>query len=220
MIGVWETVGSLGIPVSGLPFVLPGTRDYYRFHDTNLSCIVDEAYQALAIDEYRADFEPTFWDATTVKNKKVEQCWFIGDHGNIGGGDPKLTLWKLPYVWMQDKAIAAGLRFRTISKEEEEWWQAPSDSFDSFFYGLYKIYRLGVRNIRVLGKQVEEVLHLSALKRVDNYSEYRPKPLTNAGIPDKTRELPRRHVVKECKCVTEGRGTSQDAVEVGRIAAE
>lgn len=208
MIGVWETVGSLGIPVSGLPLVLPGTRDYYRFHDTNLSCIVDEAYQALAIDEYRADFEPVLWDATTEKNKKVEQCWFIGDHGNIGGGNPKLTLWILPYVWMQDKAIAAGLRFRTTLKEGEEWRQEPNDSFDSFLFGLYRIYRLGRRFIRVLGKKVEEVLHPSALKRVKNYIEYRPKPLTDAGIPDKTTELPRRHVVKECNCDTKGLVTS------------
>lgn len=207
MIGVWETVGSLGVPVSGLPLVLPGTRDYYRFHDTNLSCIVDEAYQALAIDEYRADFEPTLWDATTEKNTAVEQCWFIGDHGNVGGGDAKVTLWKLPYVWMQEKAIAASLRMKTTLTEDEEWRQAPSDSFDTFLLGLYKIYKLGQRYIRALGKQVEEVLHPSVLKRVQDYSEYRPKPLTDAGIPDTTTVLPRRKVVKQCNCDTESIAT-------------
>jgi uncharacterized protein (DUF2235 family) len=203
MIGVWETVGSLGVPVSGLPLALPGTRDYYRFHDTQLSCIVDEAYHALGIDEYREDFQPTLWDATTEKNKAVEQCWFIGDHGNVGGGDPNLPLWKLPYVWMQDKAIAAGLRMKTMTADAE-WRLAPSDSFSKFMYGIYRIYKLNQRYIRKLGVNVEEVLHPSVLKRVQNFPQYRPKPFTNAGVPDKTTEIPRRHVVKPCSCCKEG----------------
>ncbi|KAG0617427.1 hypothetical protein M758_5G189300 [Ceratodon purpureus] len=203
MIGVWETVGQLGVPVSGLPLVLPGTRDFYRFHDTNLSCIVDEAYHALGIDEYRGDFQPTLWDATTEKNKAVEQCWFIGDHGNVGGGTPDPTLWKLAYVWMQDKAIAAGLRMKTMTADEE-WRQAPTDSFSSFLFGIYRIYKLNKRYNRILGVNVEEVLHPSVLKRVQNFAEYRPKPLTNAGVPDKTNEIPRRHVVKPCSCSNAG----------------
>jgi uncharacterized protein (DUF2235 family) len=198
VLGVWDTVGSLGIPVSGLPLVLPGTRDFYRFHDTKLSCIVDEAYHALAIDEYREDFQPTLWDATTETNKVVEQCWFIGDHGNVGGGDPTNTLWKLPYVWMQDKAIAAGLRLKPITADEE-WRQAPSDSFGSFLFGFYKVFKVGQPYIRKLGIHVEEVLHPSVLKRVRNYPQYRPKPLTNVGVPEKATEIPRRTVVIACQ---------------------
>ena len=200
MIGVWETVGNLGVPMSGLPLALPGTRDFYRFHDTMLSCIVDEAYHALGIDEYREDFQPTLWDSTTEKNKVVEQCWFIGDHGNVGGGTPNPTLWKLSYVWMQDKAIAAGLRMKTMTTDEE-WSQTPSDSFNKFLCGIYRIYKLNQPYIRKLGVNVEEVLHSSVLKRLQSFPEYRPKPLTNVGVPDKTKEIPRRHVVvKPCSC--------------------
>lgn len=209
MIGVWETVGSLGVPVPGLPLVLPGTREYYRFHDMNLSCIVDEAYHALAIDENRADFEPALWDATTEKNKAVEQCWFIGAHGDIGGGSSGTgTLWKLPYVWMQEKAIAAGLRFSKRLESGDEWKQAPSDSFATFLYGLYRIYKLNQRFFRTMGEKVEETLHPSVLLRVQNGPEYRPKSLTNAGIPETTTVLERRHVVKPCGCENDKLKTS------------
>jgi uncharacterized protein (DUF2235 family) len=55
-IGVWDTVGSLGIPDTASWF--PYARARYRFHDTELSKIVKYAYQALALDEHRADFAP------------------------------------------------------------------------------------------------------------------------------------------------------------------
>ncbi|XP_024399235.1 uncharacterized protein YEL023C isoform X2 [Physcomitrium patens] len=204
LIGVWETVGALGIPSLGLPLTLPGTPDYYRFHDTNLSCIVDYAYHAIAIDEYRADFDATLWDATTEKNKDVEQCWFIGDHGNIGGGGTSNILSILPYVWMQDKAVAVGLRMKTMLKAGEQWRQAPNDSFGSFLFGMYRIYRLGQPNNREIGKKVEESLHPSVLLRLQNYPEYQPKPLTNVGVPDRTNEIPRNKNVKRCDGSKEG----------------
>ena len=55
-VGVWDTVGSLGIPATGVPF----SRDYYTWHDTELSKIVDYAYHAHAIDEHRKDFARRF----------------------------------------------------------------------------------------------------------------------------------------------------------------
>ncbi|RAX14677.1 DUF2235 domain-containing protein, partial [Pseudarthrobacter sp. AG30] len=58
-IGVWDTVGSLGIPCTASWF--PFARKRYQFHDTELSKIVKYAYQALALHEHRADFAPTVW---------------------------------------------------------------------------------------------------------------------------------------------------------------
>jgi uncharacterized protein (DUF2235 family) len=49
-IGVWDTVGVLGIPLDGLRLVNLLNRRW-QFHDTNLSTTVDAACQALAIDE-------------------------------------------------------------------------------------------------------------------------------------------------------------------------
>ena len=48
---------------------------------------VDYAFQCLAIDERRLTFPPTLWHATTgAPAKDLQQCWFPGVHGNIGGG--------------------------------------------------------------------------------------------------------------------------------------
>ncbi|KAK0761650.1 hypothetical protein N5P37_005702 [Trichoderma harzianum] len=90
VIGVWDTVGALGIPELG--FVkwltkvgIPINKEY-TFHNTNLSERVDYAFQALAIDEQRLTFPPTLWHKTAHSPaKELQQCWFPGVHGNIGG---------------------------------------------------------------------------------------------------------------------------------------
>lgn len=47
---------------------------------------VDYAFQALAIDEKRLTFPPTLWHKTARSPaKELQQCWFPGVHGNIGG---------------------------------------------------------------------------------------------------------------------------------------
>src|SRR6266568_4709614 len=56
-IGVWDTVGALGIPVSHVPF----SSDYYSWHDTDLSKIVEYAYHAVAADERRRDYAVAVW---------------------------------------------------------------------------------------------------------------------------------------------------------------
>lgn len=54
MVGVWDTVGSLGIPsaIGGIDPIA------YGFLDTNLHPNIKNAYQALAMDERRAQFPP------------------------------------------------------------------------------------------------------------------------------------------------------------------
>ena len=57
-VGVWDTVGSLGIPFGVQGMI---NNDRYAFHDTRLSGIVEHSDHALAVDEYREDYEPTLW---------------------------------------------------------------------------------------------------------------------------------------------------------------
>ena len=59
MIGVWDTVGSLGIP--GVLFSLFDQKQY-GFLDTTLHPNVQKAYHAVCIDERRAQFMPTLWN--------------------------------------------------------------------------------------------------------------------------------------------------------------
>jgi uncharacterized protein (DUF2235 family) len=80
-VAVWDTVGALGIPV----YVEQNVRaDVFRFADTRLSDKVSRGFHAIAADERRDDFEPTFWDA----DPRIQQCLFPGAHCDAGGGYP------------------------------------------------------------------------------------------------------------------------------------
>jgi uncharacterized protein (DUF2235 family) len=110
-IGVWDTVGSLGIPITGSPLAtLINWRS--RFHDTSLSSTVDAAFQALAIDEERDPFRPTLW-TDVPERQRVEQVWFTGVHRDVGGGYPKHELSDITLVWMMDRARECELKFVT-----------------------------------------------------------------------------------------------------------
>ena len=61
-VGVFDTVGSLGVPINPflqrlLPF-LPSYFREYSWFDTGLSEIVMNGFQALALDEHRYPFSP------------------------------------------------------------------------------------------------------------------------------------------------------------------
>ena len=112
-IGVWDTVGSLGIPVHFFPWI---DKNKYQFHDTTLSGIVDNAFQALAVDERRSNFQPTLWTLNPDVSKRpprqvMEQVWFSGVHSNIGGGYADTGLSDLTFAWMVEKAKLCGLGF-------------------------------------------------------------------------------------------------------------
>jgi uncharacterized protein (DUF2235 family) len=107
-LGVWETVGALGVP-AGLLRGLAKRR--YAFHDTQLSRWVDHAYHALAIDERRAAFFPTLWDpgSPRLAGQSLLQVWFAGVHANVGGGYPDTGLSDLALEWLAHHAMAHGL---------------------------------------------------------------------------------------------------------------
>src|ERR1700712_4781405 len=112
-IGVWDTVGALGIPLSGVPG-MKGLSKRWAFHDTTLSSIVDAAYQALAIDEKRGVFEPAIWEPQTGSDDQIiEQVWFSGVHSDVGGGYADTALSDIALTWMVHRAANSGLEFRT-----------------------------------------------------------------------------------------------------------
>lgn len=103
-IGVWDTVGALGIPTRVLGFA--EQRDL--FYDPVLGSNVLAARHAVSIDERRADFQPTLWDP----NPRTIQMWFSGVHSDVGGGyEPKgrNALSDIPLAWMADEATEHGL---------------------------------------------------------------------------------------------------------------
>ena len=174
-IGVWDTVGSLGIPATGVPF----SRDYYQWHDTELSKIVDYAYHALAIDEHRKDFAPAVWTVRKPENVEVEQRWFVGAHSNVGGGYRNDPLPKLALAWLQHKAKAAGLGFKAdVVVSDQDPLADINDSYSEFMFGLYKHFKGGKRHYRAFGRGVNETVDDSVWKRWEARPDYRPPTLS------------------------------------------
>ena len=103
-VGVWDTVGALGIPIGLLEKF---SAHKYAFHDVTLSSHIKNALHALAIDERRKPFAPTLWeqskeDADQNRNW-LEQAWFAGVHSNIGGGYADAGLSDIAFLWMVDR---------------------------------------------------------------------------------------------------------------------
>ncbi len=115
-IGVWDTVGALGIP-----FSLMGLFDKDdEFYDTKMGSNVSIARHALAIDEQREDFEPTVW--TSRAGVDLKQVWFAGVHSDIGGSyapDKKtgISAADTPLAWMLAEAELAGLQLEPHIKQ-------------------------------------------------------------------------------------------------------
>jgi hypothetical protein len=196
-IGVWDTVGSLGIPDTAAWF--PYSRARYQFHDTELSRIVKYAYQALALDEHRADFAPAVWTRNpytvkpgeTLTSKKaeqieIEQRWFIGAHGDVGGGnetdgagrkpDP---LPDLPLAWLQRKAMDCGLACsEVLVPATDAWTGVPRDSYGQFMFGLYKHFKSPID--RMLGTSINEQIDASVWQRWRMDANYRSPSVVHA----------------------------------------
>jgi hypothetical protein len=110
-IGVWETVGSLGIPdyFGWLNLIDPIRR--HEFHDVRLNPRIRHARHAVALDETRGPFTPTLWSGP-APGQDLKQLWFPGSHLDVGGCYPQRGLGDGPLLWMMEQARdAVGLVF-------------------------------------------------------------------------------------------------------------
>jgi uncharacterized protein (DUF2235 family) len=196
MIGVWDTVGALGVPFGDIPGI---SRSGFQFLHTGLRVSQENAYHALAIDEHRAAFAPTLWtkkirDSVPASQiaaprpvASVEQRWFVGAHANVGGGCRSDLLAQIPLRWMMQKASGHGLTFRADVVPDPDVLQAPvSDSYAEFMQGAYR--RVSKPFERVLGEPprpsagghdeiVNETIDASVFERWRANASYRPQNL-------------------------------------------
>jgi uncharacterized protein (DUF2235 family) len=194
-IGVWDTVGALGIPLRGLRGL---TRGKYQFHDTELSAIVAHACHALAIDEHRAPFEPTLWSYVPKPGQTVEQVWFCGAHSDVGGGYAPPCASDIPLAWMLDRARAAGLELDPTAIHAYPLTLEPPAPLHDSKTGLYALTPGIDRPIGLTagdprtpdaprGADPTQSVHASVLERWDKDASYRPAELrayfARAGDP-------------------------------------
>ncbi|WP_026181531.1 DUF2235 domain-containing protein [Thioalkalivibrio sp. ALJ7] len=181
-VGVWDTVGALGIPFSLLG-LLDRTDEFY---DTKLGPNVRIARHALAIDETRADFEPTLW--APRPGLDLKQIWFSGVHADIGGGyapDAKGRLAsEMPLAWMLDEARFAGLQLEDhLPDSLRPHATAPLHRSRRHIYRLRRTYRRPLHQ-----PDYPTELHPSVLERYQKDTSYRPENLRSHlqewGWPD------------------------------------
>jgi hypothetical protein len=109
-LGVWDTVGSLGVPDTMGFLNLFDDHEEYAFHDTHLNPGVRCARHAVALDERRGPFAPTLWTTRAgealQEPARVVQRWFPGVHSDVGGGYREHGLSDGALRWMVDEAKA------------------------------------------------------------------------------------------------------------------
>ena len=181
-IGVWDTVGALGIPMRGLRGL---TQKEYQFHDTELSGSVKSAYHALAIDEHRQPFEPTLWAFKPKPGQTVEQTWFCGAHSDVGGGYAQPGLSDITLEWMIERA-RPHLAFDQAVLTGSQLQPDPKGMLHNSKTGLYRVTPGVDRTIgkaaRPTGAETDQAdptqsVHDSVRKRWDGDSSYRPGTL-------------------------------------------
>ncbi len=169
--GLWDTVGALGVP-----FSVMGLLDADdEFYDTKIGRNVERARHAIAIDEKRSDFEPTI--IAPRQSDNVTQVWFAGAHSDVGGGfkadlDGGL-LADLPLGWLIGEAAKAGLAIETHLKST-----LSSKPRAKLHRSRRKIYRLRPEHLRPIDHGLGDVLiHRSVKQRWEGDPRYRPKNL-------------------------------------------
>lgn len=171
-IGVWDTVGSLGIPLHAFQWI---NKRKYSFYDTTLSSVIEFAYHAISIDEKRSSFKPTLWDKSTNTAHRnfeqvLEQRWFAGVHSNVGGGYPDEGLADIALKWMIDKASAAGLAFDLEQMKTDIKYNVEATLYKSV-KGIFKFFPTYERPIST------GVIDDSVFERMKRIPDYKPNNL-------------------------------------------
>ena len=160
-IGVWDTVGSMGLFWGK------------KFFDTYLNEDVAYGYQAVSIDERRRKFPISLWnESRKTEGQTIEQVWFLGFHSDVGGWSrPDARISDIALKWMLKRAQDKGLRLKEGSLDSLN--PDPSGQINESRNGLWRIWRPAARHIPKFAK-----IHESVFTRMGSSANgYRPSNL-------------------------------------------
>ncbi|HEV2720196.1 MAG TPA: DUF2235 domain-containing protein [Thermoanaerobaculia bacterium] len=141
-IGVWETVGSIDVPIGLTLDAIP----LDPFHDVSLGPDIENAFHAVSIDEERWDFQPTYFNAYLAQpGQTVEEVFFPGVHSDVGGGyDDDASLSKVPLAWLATHAQEHGLLIAdrsVLDVPAGAWAGMLHDSFSAIYDFRSRFFR-------------------------------------------------------------------------------
>jgi uncharacterized protein (DUF2235 family) len=174
LLGVWDTVGSLGIPAlfGGIDVI------QYGFLSTTLHPNVVNAVHAISIDEQRMQFQPCLWTATSTPTQSLTQVWFPGVHADVGGGAyppdaNEACLSNITLLWMASFAKKFGLVFKVGALSNALLAADVLATLHDSRTGAYRLFPPHVRNIDAASSLASSVGDRCA----DRGSNYAPENL-------------------------------------------
>ena len=191
-LGLWDTVSSVG-------WAWDPQYCAYATHNPSIDII----RHAVALDERRWFFRQNLMYKTDdplhgYKQDHLEY-WFPGVHSDVGGGytQEEGGLWRPPFEWILNEAEKSGLTVNQTGKNEVlknktispvwlepqheslKWYWWPAEFFpkqQGLAKSHYRIPRIGKGRYRCIPKHAK--IHESALRRLRDMSDYRPKNLS------------------------------------------
>jgi hypothetical protein len=185
---------------------------FLGFHDTRFGEYVDVGLHAVAVDERRRPFVPTFWTIPKGQRPRghVEQTWFAGVHSSVGGGYADAGLSDQALIWMiaRDQALT-GLEFDTAAVKDstkpnidgevvnssQGWpisqlfpYRRVILSPDAIHHGIF----LNTRNLAE--ERINERVHWSVLAKRGRPCTYYGKPDTPYAPPNLPSNIPEQNV--------------------------
>jgi uncharacterized protein (DUF2235 family) len=179
MVGVWDTVGALGLPYPILTRLAPMATE---FHNHKLGQNIRHAFHALALDETRTAYDPIMWTPGPRWNGVLEQMWFAGAHADIGGHvrrfEKARPLSNIPFRWMLEKAEMCGLRL------PQDWpARFPTDPLAPMVGDRRDVGRMFIlRRPREVGETPDHMIHPSVAYRQAHDARYRPKAIVGESV--------------------------------------
>ena len=163
-IGVWDTVASIG------------WIRRKQFSNNRLNPDVAHACQVLALDERRHHFRVSVWDETGLPvGQTIEQVWFPGYHGDVGGQESDRRISDISLEWMLGHAESKELKLRPDWRESLN-----SDPSGDLERSDKLLWRLGAKD-RIVPNGSR--FHGSVIRRMEDLGkEYRPGNLPGSYV--------------------------------------
>lgn len=171
-VGVWDTVGAMGLPFSFFGLI----EKKHLFYDRKLGSNIVSARHAISLDEQRDDFYPTIWQPR--EEVDLKQVWFSGVHSDVGGSykpdEDGTCLADIPMIWMKKEAEKVGLEFEPyISNINLNPLASQHNEYKWHYLALGK-----KRRVIPNPTEIETFVHKSVKDRYEQ-SDYKSKTIEN-----------------------------------------